>query len=112
MSGTLLVNLAVASGAACVAAALLASLGPVGLRLFPWLFERVAALRSRELFLLAVVAVALGTAYLAAQLGLLGAFVPGVVAGESDLLLQILDEEETARGRDAGGGARAAQNSR
>ncbi len=58
----------------------------VGTRLLPWLFTRIAHTRSRELFILAVVAVALGTALGAGELfGIslaLGAFLAGVVIGE------------------------------
>lgn len=67
----------------------------VGARTLPWLFEAVAALRSREVFVLTVVALALGTAYLASLAGLslaLGAFVAGVAVGESDLAHQIVGE--------------------
>jgi monovalent cation:H+ antiporter-2, CPA2 family len=60
----------------------------VGARLLPWLLEKVAATRSRELFTLAVIAVAIGIGFGAAELfGLsfaLGAFFAGVVVGESD----------------------------
>lgn len=60
----------------------------VGASLLRWLLERVAATRSRELFTLAVVVAAIGIGYGAAELfGLsfaLGAFVAGVVVGESD----------------------------
>ncbi len=73
----------------------LAVVGPLGTVAFPWLFERVAALRNRELFVLTVAALALGTAYASTFFGLslaLGAFVAGVVVGESDLSLQILGE--------------------
>jgi CPA2 family monovalent cation:H+ antiporter-2 len=68
---------------------------PVGFRLLPWLFERVAALRSREIFVVTVAAFALGTAYLATYFGVslaLGAFVAGVVVSESDLSHQIIGE--------------------
>jgi CPA2 family monovalent cation:H+ antiporter-2 len=65
----------------------------VGARLMPWLLTRIAHTRSRELFLLAVVALALGTALSAAELfGVslaLGAFLAGVVIGESDLSHQV-----------------------
>jgi monovalent cation:H+ antiporter-2, CPA2 family len=73
----------------------LALLLPVGTRVLPWLFEQIAALRSRELFLLAVAAIALGTAYLSTFFGLslaLGAFVAGVAVSESDLSHQIIGE--------------------
>jgi monovalent cation:H+ antiporter-2, CPA2 family len=60
----------------------------VGARLLPWLLDAVVRMGSRELFTLAVVAVALGMAYGAAQLfGVsfaLGAFFAGVVINESD----------------------------
>jgi monovalent cation:H+ antiporter-2, CPA2 family len=60
----------------------------VGARLLRWLLERVADINSRELFNLAVVVAALGIGFGASELfGLsfaLGAFVAGVVVGESD----------------------------
>ena len=67
-----------------------------GARFLPWLLQRIAFTRSRELFILAVVAVALGTAVGAAQLfGVslaLGAFLAGVVLGESEESQKIGDE--------------------
>lgn len=61
----------------------------VGRRLVPWLLERVAREGSRELFTLAVLAIALGIAVGAAAIfGVsfaLGAFFAGVVISESDL---------------------------
>ena len=61
----------------------------VGIRAVPWLLGRVARTGSRELFTLAVLAVALGIAVGAASLfGVsfaLGAFFAGVVIAESDL---------------------------
>ena len=61
----------------------------VGRRAVPWLLERVAATGSRELFSLAVLAVALGIAVGAAALfGVsfaLGAFFAGMVVNGSDL---------------------------
>jgi len=77
------------------AALFLALLVPVGLRVLPWLFARVAALRNREVFVLTVAVVALGVAFAASFFGLslaLGAFVAGVVVGESDLSHLILGE--------------------
>jgi CPA2 family monovalent cation:H+ antiporter-2 len=60
----------------------------VGTRAVPWLLERVARAGSRELFTLAVLALALGIAYGSAELfGVsfaLGAFLAGVVLSESD----------------------------
>ncbi len=65
----------------------------VGARLFPWLLTRIAFTRSRELFILAVVAVAVGVALGSAELfGVslaLGAFLAGVVLGESAISHQI-----------------------
>jgi monovalent cation:H+ antiporter-2, CPA2 family len=71
----------------------LAILIPLGLIVLPRLFERVAALQSREVFVLLVAAVALGIAYASSFFGVslaLGAFVAGIVVGESDLSHQIL----------------------
>jgi CPA2 family monovalent cation:H+ antiporter-2 len=60
----------------------------IGARLLRWLLERAAATNSRELFTLAVVVAAIGIGFGASELfGLsfaLGAFVSGVVVGESD----------------------------
>jgi K+:H+ antiporter len=73
----------------------LALLLPFGLRVLPWLFERVALLRSREVFVLSVVAVALGTAYVSEYFGLslaLGAFLAGLLVGESDISHQVSGE--------------------
>ena len=60
-----------------------------GTRLIPWILIKVAHTRSRELFILAVLTIALGTAVGAAQVfGVslaLGAFVAGVVVSESPL---------------------------
>jgi CPA2 family monovalent cation:H+ antiporter-2 len=61
----------------------------LGTRLFPWLLKVVQSTGSRELFTLAVVALALGVAFGSAKLfGVsfaLGAFFAGVVINESDL---------------------------
>jgi CPA2 family monovalent cation:H+ antiporter-2 len=61
----------------------------VGTRIFPWLLARVERTGSRELFTLAVVALALGVAFGSAKLfGVsfaLGAFFAGVVINECDL---------------------------
>jgi CPA2 family monovalent cation:H+ antiporter-2 len=68
----------------------------VGARLLPWLLRRIAFTASRKLFILAVVAVALGTAVGAAALFsvslALGAFLAGVVLGESPESHQIGEE--------------------
>jgi CPA2 family monovalent cation:H+ antiporter-2 len=64
-----------------------------GTRLIPWLLMRIAHTRSRELFILAILAIALGIALGAAELfGVslaLGAFVAGVVVNESPLSHQV-----------------------
>ena len=64
-----------------------------GTRLVPWLLRLIANTRSRELFILAVLAIALGTAMGAAELfGVslaLGAFLAGVVVSESPLSHQV-----------------------
>jgi monovalent cation:H+ antiporter-2, CPA2 family len=64
-----------------------------GTRLIPWILMRIAHTRSRELFILAILAIALGTALGAAELfGVslaLGAFVAGVVVSESPLSHQV-----------------------
>jgi monovalent cation:H+ antiporter-2, CPA2 family len=68
---------------------------PIGLKVLPWFFEHVALLRSREVFVLSVVAIALGTAWVAELFGLslaLGAFVAGILVGESDVSYQALGE--------------------
>ena len=60
-----------------------------GVRFFPWLLSHVERTGSRELFTLAVIALALGVAFGSAKLfGVsfaLGAFFAGVVINESDL---------------------------
>jgi CPA2 family monovalent cation:H+ antiporter-2 len=65
----------------------------IGAKVMPWLLTRIAFTRSRELFILAVVALALGTAFGAAELfGVslaLGAFLAGVVVGESEVSHQV-----------------------
>lgn len=64
-----------------------------GTRFIPWILMRIAHTRSRELFILAVLAIALGIALGAAEIfGIslaLGAFVAGVVVSESPLSHQV-----------------------
>jgi CPA2 family monovalent cation:H+ antiporter-2 len=78
------------------AAVFLAIAYVLGTRLLPRLFVAVAALRSNELFLLAVVATALLTAFVSSYVfGLslaLGAFVAGVLVSESELSHQAAAE--------------------
>lgn len=64
-----------------------------GTRLIPWVLLRIAHTRSRELFILAILAIAMGIALGAAELfGVslaLGAFIAGVVVNESPLSHQV-----------------------
>ena len=75
------------------AAAFIVILLFVGKKLIPWILLVVARTGSRELFILAVLAISLGTALGAAKLfGVslaLGAFVAGVVVSESPLSHQV-----------------------
>ena len=82
------------------AAVFLALLIPVGLFVLPRIFEKIALVRNREVFILSVGVVALGAAFVASLFGIsiaLGAFVAGVLIGESDLSHQILGEIEPLR---------------
>lgn len=68
---------------------------PAGLWIVPRAFEFLASFRSREIFIVGVVGLALGTAFLASQFGIslaLGAFLAGLLVGESDLGYQVLGE--------------------
>ena len=64
-----------------------------GVRIIPWLLERIAHTRSRELFILAILAITLGTAMGASELfGVslaLGAFVAGAIISQSHLSYQV-----------------------
>lgn len=75
------------------AAAFVAIMFVGGTRFIPWLLERAALTRSRELFVLVVLAVTLGTAMGASELfGVslaLGAFVAGAIISESHLSHQV-----------------------
>lgn len=79
-------------GLAIAAFLFVATLGrPLLTRFIAW----IAARRSAELFLLAVLAVVLGTAFLAGEIGLslpLGAFLAGMIIGESDFHHQVADD--------------------
>jgi K+:H+ antiporter len=86
-------SMALALGAALVkVAALIGFMFLVGGRVIPWLLHRVSATRSRELFTLTVLVVALGIAVGSARLfGVsmaLGAFLAGMVVGRSDFSLR------------------------
>ncbi|MBI2942301.1 MAG: cation:proton antiporter [Chloroflexi bacterium] len=88
--------LAAALGLALVkAGGVLAGVYVLGTRIVPAILLRVAELRSRELFLLAIVALVLGTAIGASALGIsfaFGAFIAGVVVSESEFSSEILAE--------------------
>ena len=75
------------------AAAFVAIMFLAGARLIPWLLERIAHTRSRELFILATLAITLGTAMGASELfGVslaLGAFVAGAIISQSRLSHQV-----------------------
>ncbi|MGI9077164.1 MAG: cation:proton antiporter [Gemmatimonadaceae bacterium] len=63
--------------------------------LFPWVLHQVVRTRKREVFLLAIIMLCLGTAWVSAQIGLslaLGAFIAGLVISESDYSHQALGE--------------------
>ncbi len=68
----------------------------VGKRAIPWLLDRVASTRSRELFTLAVLVIALGIAVGSASVfGVsmaLGAFLAGMVVGRSDYSVRAASE--------------------
>lgn len=68
----------------------------VGARFVPWLLLRIAHMRSRELFIVTVVTITIGTAVAASELfGVslaLGAFLAGVVVSESSMRHQVSAE--------------------
>lgn len=81
--------------AALKAAIFLAVMILLGTKLLPALIKQIARLNSRELFLLAIVAIGLGIGYATHQLGLsfaFGAFVAGIVLSESDFGHQALSD--------------------
>lgn len=66
-----------------------------GARILPRLLGSVAGLRSRELFVISVAVVAIGTAFAASEVGVsvaLGAFVAGLALSDSDLTASVLGE--------------------
>jgi CPA2 family monovalent cation:H+ antiporter-2 len=78
-----------------LAIALIAVAYGVGTRVVPWLLGHAAGPHARELFLLGVVALALGTAVATSILGLspaFGAFVAGLVLAGSEYRTQVLAE--------------------
>lgn len=78
-----------------VAAIALVAVIVVGTRLVPRIFTLVARHGTRELFLLTIMVIALGTAYAAHEAGLsfaLGAFLAGLVVSESHFDAHVLAE--------------------
>jgi monovalent cation:H+ antiporter-2, CPA2 family len=66
-----------------------------GSRFLPRLLGIIAGLRSRELFVISVAVIAIGTAFAAEELGVsiaLGAFVAGLALADSDLTASVLGE--------------------
>lgn len=94
------------TGAASIAAAFALALLKIGLlvaatfvagrKLIPWLLDHMAATRSRELFTLTVLVIALGIAVGSAELFdvsmALGAFLAGMVVGQSEFSLRAASE--------------------
>ncbi len=67
----------------------------IGARVAHWLLTHIAHGESRELLILSVVAIALGTAFLAQFVGLslaFGAFLAGLVVAESEFRTQVVAE--------------------
>lgn len=84
-----------AAGAVGLAIAFVATTVVVGSRLLPRALAIIARLGSRELFIVAVAVVALGTSFLAGLVGVsvaLGAFLAGLALAESDLAASVLGE--------------------
>jgi len=78
-----------------LALAFVAATLAVGSRVLPRILAWVARLGSRELFIVAVAVVAIGTSFLAGLLGVsvaLGAFLAGLALAESDLAASVLGE--------------------
>ncbi|MDP3500079.1 MAG: cation:proton antiporter [Myxococcales bacterium] len=73
---------------------------PLAFWVLPWVLRRASAFRSREFFALAVITLALTMAGGASLLGVslaLGAFLTGVVIGESDLAHRVLGDATPIR---------------
>jgi CPA2 family monovalent cation:H+ antiporter-2 len=89
-------RLALALGlAAGKAVLLIAGTYTLAARALPWALLRIATSRSRELFLLTVIALALGTAFITEMLGLsiaFGAFLAGLIVGRSEVGHRALSE--------------------
>ena len=82
-------------GTGAVAVGFVALVVVAGSRFLPRLLAVVAGLRSRELFVISVAVIAIGTAFAADALGVsvaLGAFVAGLALADSDLTASVLGE--------------------
>jgi len=83
-------------GVAAVQATLfLAAMFYLGSRVMPWLLKMIVRWRSRELFLVAIMAIGIGVGYGTYLFGLsfaFGAFVAGMVLSESDFSHQALSD--------------------
>lgn len=78
-----------------IAAAVIAGIIAGARYLMPWVMKRLVGLHSREVFVLGIVLVMMGTAWLTSLAGLslaLGAFVAGLVLSESEYSHQIVSE--------------------
>ncbi len=72
-----------------------AAIVAVGARFMPALVSRMAAIKSRELFMVTTLALGLGLGYLTNKLGLsfaFGAFLAGIILSRSDYNHQVLSE--------------------
>jgi CPA2 family monovalent cation:H+ antiporter-2 len=81
--------------ATALAAGFVVAVLVIGSRVLPAVLSRVALLGSRELFIVAVAVIAIGTAAVANSVGVsvaLGAFVAGLALAESDLAASVLGE--------------------
>jgi CPA2 family monovalent cation:H+ antiporter-2 len=84
-----------AGGAVLIGVGFLAMAYALGIHLVPPVLARVAKAGSRELFLLTIVAIAVGTAMLGEEVGIsfaLAAFVGGLIVSESEFSTQVIDE--------------------
>ncbi|MGZ8475725.1 MAG: cation:proton antiporter [Candidatus Limnocylindria bacterium] len=93
-AGAVLVSVGLALGFVAVVVA-------GGSRVLPRLLGVVAGLRSRELFVIAVALIAIGTAFAGEAVGVsiaLGAFVAGLALADSDLTASVLGEIVPLRG--------------
>lgn len=79
-----------------IKASIVLVLAHFGARYFiPWILSLVVKSRSRELFLLTVIFIGIGTAWLTSRAGLslaLGAFIAGLAISESDYSQQVLGD--------------------